>query len=369
LEKYRVGIIGLGWMGWLSDVADRSSTGEMGLGGPEGVEARGRKGKGMPRLEKRPFQDWLIPDTHAGSFAQHPKTKLVAASEFNEERLREFGKHYGIKALYSDWREMLEQESLDIIDICTNVKPRPEIVLAAAAKEGVKGMYTEKPISESLEEADAMVEACERRGIVAVGGAISVNHPAFAKARAMIENGEIGKVSTITGGTWIGQHNQWVYLVGNEADWVVGISQDEQRAKTDFEFQGIGYVHFKNGVLGRAVPPSLEMEIMGETGKLTFDFYKGFKLWKHMQVSGAHHGWAYIEFPWGEPQFSMPYAIWGVDDLVRCMELGGEPRVSLRRVRHAMEIEIALRESSRKGNMKVQLPIKDRKLKMIYEGR
>ena len=62
--------------------------------------------------------------------------------------------------------------------------------------------------------------------------------------------------------------------------------------------------------------------------------------------------------PFPEPQVLGEWSIlYGVEDVIRCHEQGGEPRVSGRRVRDAMEIEIGLRESHRAGNMKVALPL------------
>ena len=75
-----------------------------------------------------------------------------------------------------------------------------------------------------------------------------------------------------------------------------------------------------------------------------------------------------VEMPFPEPQMPGEWSIlYGVDDVIHCREQGGEPRVSGRRVREAMEIQIGLRESHRAGNVKVKLPLPDRSLGMVYE--
>ena len=47
----------------------------------------------------------LIPSSHAGCYAAHPETQLVAGCDLNSDHLHAFGEKWGITALYSDYRQ------------------------------------------------------------------------------------------------------------------------------------------------------------------------------------------------------------------------------------------------------------------------
>ena len=71
-----------------------------------------------------------------------------------------------------------------------------------------------------------------------------------------------------------------------------------------------------------------------------------------------------VPAPWPEPQFLRPYGgIYCLNDVIACLEgLMDEPKNSGRRVAMALETEIALKESAKRGGHKVDLPLQDRSL-------
>lgn len=138
------------------------------------------------------------PVTHAGALAVHPQIELVAGSSRGSEHLTRFGKQWGIDALYLDYREMLEKEQLDIVAIATHPGLHRPIVEAAVAA-GAKGIFCEKPLALSLEDADAIVAACKAANCV-----LSVNHsrrwsPVYRKAKELLDSGTIGNLVSLFG--------------------------------------------------------------------------------------------------------------------------------------------------------------------------
>ena len=138
------------------------------------------------------------PVTHAGALAVLPQTQLVAGASRGREHLDRFGKQWGINALYLDYREMIEKEKLDIVCVATHPGLHRPIVEAAVAA-GAKGIFCEKPLALSLEDADAIVAVCKQAGCV-----LAVNHsrrwdPAHLKAKALIEAGAIGDLVSLFG--------------------------------------------------------------------------------------------------------------------------------------------------------------------------
>lgn len=180
----------------------------------------------------------------------------------------------------------------------------------------------------------------------------------------MLDGGVIGRVLSLETSSALAQHNAWTYLMDSPAEWVFGVASNEDAVRENREFVGSGIIQFRSGVLGSLRPGAPFVRITGERGELTFD-WKRFRLWIDVENPG---GAARVEVPFPEPQMLGEWSpLYGVDDVIRCIEQGGEPRVSGRRVRDAMEIEIALRESHRQGNVKLPLPLADRSLGMVYE--
>lgn len=77
---------------------------------------------------------------------------------------------YGVERTYADYREMMAREQLDLVSICTQA-PQHAPVTIEAVDVGVKGILCEKPIALTLAEADAMLDACARRG-----ARLAINH-------------------------------------------------------------------------------------------------------------------------------------------------------------------------------------------------
>jgi predicted dehydrogenase len=99
----------------------------------------------------------------------------------------------GWAAAETDWRALVARDDVDIIDICTPGDSHAEI--AVAALDAGKHVLCEKPLANTVEEAETMAEAAERaraRGQVAMVGFNYRRVPALALARQMIAEGRLG---------------------------------------------------------------------------------------------------------------------------------------------------------------------------------
>lgn len=138
----------------------------------------------------------VLPVNHAGAYTTTPGYTLIAAANRGEEKLRAFGDRWGVRALYSDFRALLREERPDIVSVCTQSPEKAEVVVAAAAA-GVKAIVVEKAFATSMAEADAMLAACARHGVV-----LAVNHPnrfspLMREAKRLIADGTIGDLGTV----------------------------------------------------------------------------------------------------------------------------------------------------------------------------
>jgi predicted dehydrogenase len=118
---------------------------------------------------------------------------LAAVCGRDGQAVRAAADRLGWAAAETDWRALIAREDVDVVDICTPGDSHAEI--AVAALEAGKHVLCEKPLANTVDEAEAMVEAAERaraRGQLAMAGFNYRRVPATALARRMVEEGRIG---------------------------------------------------------------------------------------------------------------------------------------------------------------------------------
>ena len=101
----------------------------------------------------------------------------------------------GWSAVETDWRELVRRDDVQLVDVCTPGDSHAEIALAALAAG--KHVLCEKPLSNSVAEAEEMTAAAERAaadGIVAMVGFNYRRVPAVSLARELVAAGRIGQV-------------------------------------------------------------------------------------------------------------------------------------------------------------------------------
>ncbi len=98
---------------------------------------------------------------HVPQLMKHSGFELVAVADPMKERLDEAKEQCSLRG-YEDYRELLEKEELDLIVIAS---PTPfHLEQAVTAMEKGIDVFVEKPMAQSLEEADKMIEASKRTG-------------------------------------------------------------------------------------------------------------------------------------------------------------------------------------------------------------
>src|SRR3954451_5781576 len=99
----------------------------------------------------------------------------------------------------TDWRRVVQRDDVDLVDICTPGDTHAEIAIAAL--EAGKHVLCEKPLANSLAEAEAMAAAAERAaagGVRAMVGFTYRRVPAVALARQLVAEGRIGQVRHVS---------------------------------------------------------------------------------------------------------------------------------------------------------------------------
>lgn len=120
------------------------------------------------------------------------KAKVVAISEIDPERLKAWGEKYNFeeKDLYTDFREMLKRDDIDVIDVCVHNNLHTPIAIMAM-KAGFD-VYCEKPAAASYHDAKMMMDCAEKLGRKFHVQVSSLMTPQTRVARDMIANGDLG---------------------------------------------------------------------------------------------------------------------------------------------------------------------------------
>ncbi|MEV5072724.1 Gfo/Idh/MocA family oxidoreductase [Microbacterium sp. LMI12-1-1.1] len=116
----------------------------------------------------------------------------------NDQAVAAAAAQWGWKASATDWREVIERSDIDIVDVVTPGDSHAEIAIAAL--EAGKHVLCEKPLANSVEEAEAMLAAAERaaeRGARAMVGFTYRRVPAVTFLRDLIASGKVGQVQQV----------------------------------------------------------------------------------------------------------------------------------------------------------------------------
>lgn len=128
---------------------------------------------------------------HLPEYAANEHVEVVAVCDIIEERVNEFAKEYNAKA-YTDYKELLADDSIDVISVCLpNYLHAPASI---AASNAGKHVLVEKPMATSRGEAEAMIEAAKENGKKLMIGHNQRFVSSHEKAKEIIASGEIGKI-------------------------------------------------------------------------------------------------------------------------------------------------------------------------------
>jgi predicted dehydrogenase len=157
--EVRIGLIGAGWMGKAHTVAYRN----------------------VPLV-----------------FGPEPATpRLEVIADVNPDWAKAGAENLGFARWTSDWRAVVDDPQVDVVDITTPTDVHAEIALAAIAAG--KAVYCEKPLANTAAETRAMAEAAEASGAITLVGFNYLKNPAHAHALRLIRDGVLGDITLFRG--------------------------------------------------------------------------------------------------------------------------------------------------------------------------
>lgn len=316
----------------------------------------------------------LLPYSHAAGYTACERTTIAAAADVVEKNLERVCSKWNIPKRYTDYREMIERESPDIISVATRPGNHAEIT-AFAAEHGVKGIYCDKPLCASMTEADAMVEVCEKNQVKFNLGTQRRYTPGYIKMREIAESGVIGErrsVIAYTSGAalWGYTHaaDMLLFFSGDsEVEYVQGNVEvedsdfDDNRTEIDPPIV-MGYVKFRNGTHGISTPGSAyEFEVACSDGAVrSLNNGNQFQVRRQAEESGELEQ---IDFPDYERKSG---TVGCIEDIVDAIDTGRETQGNIHRARMSTEITFGIVDSQRQKGARVTMPMQNRDM---YLGR
>ncbi|MFJ9783043.1 Gfo/Idh/MocA family protein [Amycolatopsis sp. NPDC101161] len=121
--------------------------------------------------------------------------RLAVLAGRDEARAKAAAEKFGWDAVETDWRKLVARDDVGLVDVCTPGDSHAEIAIAAL--EAGKHVLCEKPLANSVAEAEAMAEAARRARDRGVRAMVAFNYrrvPALAHARKLVSSGALGEI-------------------------------------------------------------------------------------------------------------------------------------------------------------------------------
>jgi len=355
--------------------------------------------------------------THAQALKSLPRSEFVAVCSRSQDKAECFARQYGVRA-YTDFEEMLNETSVQMVSICTPHPSHADLVVLAA-NYGVHALV-EKPLASDLDDCDRSIAACRQAGVRL--GVVSQRrlYPPVIRIRQAIEAGKIGKPvlanlnvlgwrdeayyqsdpwrgkwDTEGGGVMINQTPHQIdvlqWLMG-PIDELFGYWDNLNHPYVEVEDTAIAVIRFKSGALGSLVlsnsqKPGLygKIHIHGSNGASVgaqteggSPFISGVTtdveppvndIWN---VPGEEHllsAWQAEDRQTGvEVDVMTHYHKLQIEDFLEAIAQNREPLVTGKEGRKVVEIFTAVYRSQRDGRP-VKFPLEAEKNRDDYDGR
>jgi predicted dehydrogenase len=148
--------------------------------------------KSMKKIKVAVIGLGSISDGHLKSYQNHPGVEIYAVCDKNEERAKRRGAEYGASKIYFNYQDLLNDNEIDAVSICTWNQTHAEISIAAL--DAGKHVLVEKPLCKTVDEALRMQEAVKRSGKLLQVGFVRRYDANVQMLRSFSENGDFGEI-------------------------------------------------------------------------------------------------------------------------------------------------------------------------------
>lgn len=150
----------------------------------------------MPR--KRDFRlgilgsGFIVKDCHLVAYAKAGFNPVAIASR-RRENAEHVAQQYGGLRVYGSYEQLLDDPSIEVLDIAVAPHVQLNLIKAACARRTVKGILAQKPLGTNYGEALTAVQACERAGIILAVNQNMRYDQSVRAGKALLNGGTIGE--------------------------------------------------------------------------------------------------------------------------------------------------------------------------------
>ena len=152
-------------------------------------------------------------DIHAASFQIMPEeAEVVAVASPTPGNAAKLAQRYSIPRVFTDYGEMLKEDDIEMVTITAPNALHAQMTVDIA--RAGKHVVCEKPLCMTLEEADLMIDTCEKQGVLLMYAEELFFTPKYVKAKEMADQGAFGKVYMVKQAEkHFGPHAPWFWDV------------------------------------------------------------------------------------------------------------------------------------------------------------
>ncbi len=134
---------------------------------------------------------------HLPGYAGCPRANVVAICDVEADRARRLARRFEVPRVYTDYRELLADSDVEMVDVCT--PSDTHLALSTAALQAGKHVLCEKPLAERAADAFAAARLAAERGLRTKLGFTFRYSPAIRQVQEWVADGSLGEIFHVHG--------------------------------------------------------------------------------------------------------------------------------------------------------------------------
>jgi predicted dehydrogenase len=135
---------------------------------------------------------FIVNECHLAAYRKAGFNPVAIASR-NREHAAAVAKRHNIPTVYDSYEQLLDDPSIEILDIAVTPDRQLDLIIRACARKTVKGILAQKPLGMNYAEAVEAVNACEKAGIMLAVNQNMRYDQSVRAGKTLLENGTIGE--------------------------------------------------------------------------------------------------------------------------------------------------------------------------------
>lgn len=336
---------------------------------------------------------------HFGAYTANARVRLVAAVDVRPELAEAAARKWGAERWYSSVERALADPAIHVVDLCLPHHLHAPVAIQAA--RAGKHVFVEKPIANTLDEADAMIAACREHGVLLMVDQTKRYQNRHRTLKQLLDEGYIGepilvKAAYLQDITYAWHHMEPERLQGywkhdgvisgigihvlDLLRWLIGEAVEVQAIATTSDLidpgrttedTGLMLLRFANGCVGEATVSyvlkdpryaagwdAMPIQIYGRRGAITMDESDTITVTSETMTGLPGPGLFRLQTkpPVGAPRMPVEGMAGAIEHLLDCLETGARPLTHGEDARASLALVEAAYRAVREGRA-VRLPL------------